>query len=104
MNIITKIGFNLTISYNAQNKVKTFELAKGGWCDLNDLDEFCEACIPGYIIGYRSIDQMVALADKIYRHYTQKKTAAIDLSFFRKQAAKNKMRPSNLQALRHIGV
>ena len=104
MNIITKTGLSLSISYKAQNQVKTFELAKNGCCDLNDFDEFCDACIPDYVIGCRSIDQMVNLAGRIYRHYMQKKTMAIVPPFFKKQAIKNKMRPSNFQSLRRIGV
>jgi hypothetical protein len=80
------------------------EIAENGWCDFNDLDEFCEACTPGYSISRHSIDQMVDLANRVYQHYTQKKVMAIDLLFFKKQSAKNRMRPANVQALRHIGV
>ncbi len=97
-------GHSLVIQYKINKADTCFELAKGGWCDFNDLDEFCKACIPGYIIGCRSIDQMVDLADKIYRYYTQKNKVTVGQVFFKKQSAKNGMCPSKVKVLRQIGV
>ena len=106
LNKIKKTALHLTrhsliIHYRTNKTELSFEILKNGWCDLNDLDEFCEASIPGYIIGCRNIDQMVDLAARIYRHYMQKNKMQLQ-SPLNKQVAKNKMRSLNLQ--RHIGV
>lgn len=113
---ITKIisypkASTLLISYKTPSGLHTLELSKNGWCDLNDLDEFCEACIPGYIIGSRSFDQMVDLAKQLYRKYIQENKKSLHHAlqnqiqglFFDRKAVRN-IRPSNTQALYYAGV
>lgn len=104
LNKIKKTAFHLTgqslVIHYKKNKVDmSFEVLKNARCDLNDLDEFCESCVPGYTICVLSVDQMVELAKKIYRHHVQesKKVFHIELS--------HKVQGlSNFHAVRQVGV
>ncbi|MCX7124086.1 MAG: hypothetical protein NTV32_10590 [Gammaproteobacteria bacterium] len=59
----------LIINYETETRSNTLEVTESGGCDLNDLDEFCMAYIPGHTPGDLDADQMVLLAKKIYQDH-----------------------------------